>query len=730
MAAGVWLVFGVASLQSQSVNWSGGAGTGLWATAGNWNPSGVPSAASSLVFNAAAANSQWTITLGANRTTAGITFNSAGGAHGFTFAAGNTLTVNAGGITNNDTVTEIFNSAITVGSGQTWNAAAGGLTFAGAVNLGANLSVNGTGLTTISGAIAGTGNLTKSGSGVLALSGTNTFTGSTTVSSGTLSVQNSGALGSSATTTTVASGAALQLSNNITTTNTGTLVLNGTGGGAGALQNTSGNNTWNSGISFGSNATIYSAAGTLLTLGNAAGSSSFALGNRTVTIDGPGDTWVNSNVGVSGDTGGLIKNGTGTLTYYGYDSRYTGATVVNAGSLELVVGPFTGTYGINGSLTIGAGSSNPASAGTVKVDIWTNSYANQISPTSAVTINSDGILNVGAATSVGTLTLNGGQVSISSGIALAPTGAITSNVNSAHETALISGGQLTLGAPTTFNVARDPTIVSDLTVGSILSGAGSLLKTGAGVLTLTGANTYTGATSITAGSLVLGATNALSSSTAVTVGSGATLNLNNYSAVVGSIAGSGAVSLGTGTLTAGGNNTSTTFSGTLSGSGTFAKAGTGTLTLGAGMNLSGGSLVLGGGTLNLGGYSSTFGSLSVTSDSIIDFGAGASSLSILNSITIGTGVTLTVANWVDGVDYFYSMLNPGSATLGQIVFNPPAYTNAQTTWQPYDHEITPVPEPRAYGLLLVTAAGAAVWWQRRRTALREGEEAAQARSDF
>jgi autotransporter-associated beta strand protein len=634
-----------------------------------------------------------------------------------TFSAGNnatgTFTVTVNGTVNNVAGITFEEGAVTLGG-------AGTLTLTGtpALNVAAP-SAN------ISAILAGTVGFSKTGAGTLTLSGANTYTGATNINAGVLSIQNSGALGTVANTanTTVASGATLQLANGVTTTNGGTLVLNGAGAGSGALQGVGGTNTWESAIALGSDATIFSAtAGNILYLNsNYVSAHTLTLGNHTLTVDGPGDVWANANVGVAGDTGGLIKNGTGQLTLFGYNTFYTGATVVNAGSLELVVGAFTpGWHGINGPLTIGAGSANPSLAGTVKVDIWGaghsdgSSYPDQIAPTSAVTINSDGILNVGASTGLGSLTLNGGQVSISSGQTITPSGNITSNTNSAHQTSLISGGVLSLSTGNV-SVARDSTLASDLTISSAISGT-NLNKTGAGILTLSGANTYTGATNINAGTLRLGANNVIPNASAVTVQSGATLNLNNYSDTVASLAGSGIITLGSGTLTAG-DSTNTTFSGSFTSgdTGTFAKTGTGTLTFGSGMNLSAGTLQLGGGTLNLGGFTSTFNALSVTAASVLDFGAsGSSILRILNSVTVSSGVILTIQNWTDSVDYFYSLVSPSVASLGRINFAVPPVSGAR--WQSFDNQIVPVPEPAAYGaafMLLGLSLGAWRWWRRR-----------------
>ena len=631
------------------------------------------------------------------------------------FAAG-TNTIAASTVTVNGTIASVAGLVFDNGEGP-FTLSGGTLTLIGTPSIEVDATA-----ATISSALAGTVGFTKTGTGMLVLSGANTYTGATTINSGVLSLQNGGALGtaSNASSTTVASGAVLQLANNITTTNTGTLVLTGAGMGSGALQSVSGNNTWDGSMALASNATIFSgtAGNTLFIDDNYVSAQTVTLGNNTLTVDGPGDTWFNANVGVVGDTGGLIKNGTGTLTLYGYNSFYTGATTVNAGSLELVVGPLSpGWYGINGSLTIGTGPSNPAQAGTVKVDIWSNSYTDQISPTSAVTINSDGILNVGASTGMGSLTLNGGQVSISSGQTVTANGDITSNVNSAHETSLISGGTLNLTTGN-INVARDPTLTSDLTISSVIGGTTDLNKNGNGILTLSGGNAYTGNTNINSGTLALGGANVLPTKTAVTVASGATLNLNNYATKVDSLAGSGNVILGSGTLNVAGD-TSTTFSGSFSSTdtGTFEKSGTGTLTFGAGMNAPNATLQLSGGTLNLGGFKSTFGILDVTANSIIDFnGSSGSVLEILNSVIIGAGAILTINDWVNGVDYFYSINNPGATALSQITFT--GFAGDPTKWQSLDTQITPVPEPASYGALMLGLSTLFAGWRlyRRRAA--------------
>jgi fibronectin-binding autotransporter adhesin len=127
-------------------------------------------------------------------------------------------------------------------------------------------------------------------------------------------------------------------------------------------------------------------------------------------------------------------------------------------------------------------------------------------------------------------------------------------------------------------------VTGTITDGGLGSGAGgALIKVGIGTLTLTGANTYSGATTISAGTLQAGSPTGFSANSAFTVNS--VLDLNGFSNTVGSLAGSGTVTNNGGTpatLTAGGDNTSTSFGGLLQDGNAslgLTKVGSGTLTL-------------------------------------------------------------------------------------------------------------------------------------------------------
>lgn len=143
----------------------------------------------------------------------------------------------------------------------------------------------------------------------------------------------------------------------------------------------------------------------------------------------------------------------------------------------------------------------------------------------------------------------------------------------------------------------------------------------------------------------------------------------------------------------------------------------GTLTVSSASALGTGALTLAGGTLRLNTTSVSLGTLSVTGNSTIDF-AGNNTLNLTN-FSINAGVTLTILNWTNGSDFLYATNwtgatkdVTGATPMNQVSFS--GFSGSDTRWQNIDNQITPVPEPSAFGALLLGGLGAIFWWRRRR----------------
>ena len=421
---------------------------------------------------------------------------------------------------------------------------------------------------TFGGELSGIGGLTVAGTGAISLTGANSYSGGTTINTGgTLSGTTTGIQGD------ILNNGALIFDQSLDgdflglLSGTGGVVLNGTG--AIALTNTS--NTFSGGVivnsgvlritsdaALGSGAITLNGGGLDLTLAQLApGRQLITLGQvQQVAVDTGDFVFTGGIVG-----SGIEKVGLGTLTFNYDNSGFSGDIYVNGGTIRALTAQSfgsatihmvdpniqysaTGSYASNIVLEVAAPSSVDPSTLTVDAGIVAT-----ISGSITQTANGDTVQPLVIAGS-GTLVLTNaanswnGSTTINSGATLQGTAATISGGN------IVSNGTLALNQGV------------DGTFGLDISGTGGVTSMGPAELTLSGTNTYSGRTQINAGTLIAGGGSAIGDASAVTVSDGAVLSLT-ASEAIGSLAGAGTVDIGLNTLTVGGDNTSTEFSGSI-----------------------------------------------------------------------------------------------------------------------------------------------------------------------
>ncbi len=272
---------------------------------------------------------------------------------------------------------------------------------------------------TFAGEISGTGGLVKQGAGTQTLSGANTYSGGTTLNAGTLIVGNNAALGSGALTVagaaTLDSSSALTLANAINLGTGLTLggsnalalsgVIDGTGGltkNGGVNLTLSGANTYSGGttlnagtLTVGNNAALGTGALTVAGAATLDTSSALTLGNA-INL-GAGLTLSGSNAlalsGVIGGTGGLTKTGSGTLTLTGANTL-SGNTTVNAGLLKVDGTLSSSNVQVNAGASLG-GAGNLLGAVDIANGAHLQGQSGQILSTGHLTLHSG--TSIGAA---------------------------------------------------------------------------------------------------------------------------------------------------------------------------------------------------------------------------------------------------------------------------------------------------------------------------------------------
>ena len=528
---------------------------------------------------------------------------------------------------------------------------------------------------TISSVLADNTDLTykKTGAGTVVLSGANTFTGAMTVSAGTLGASSNAALGApGGGSTTVNSGAALDILGAVgaepITLNTGATLKTsaGTGSLSGAVT-LAGNSTMDvassatltlSGAVDGSGTWTKTGTGNLITTADntatgalTVGAGKFVLGNNTpagnlnsvasITVASGAALRFNRSdssltfAKVIDGAGGLEKANTGTLILTG-NHTYTGATTVDAGTLQV------GNGGTTGSISATSGVSLVVAGSTLQFNRSDDiTFDKPVTGAGALTQQGAGKLTLSVSNSYNGLTsVNAGTLAVTHASALGGTGTGTTvaggatldlqNVAVGAEPVTLQGttatlktstGTSSLAGPVSLNATTNTIDVgtgAQLTLSGVISGSNTVNKTGAGVLVVSGAaNTHTGAVNVNGGTLLVNGS-LFTSNNAVTVASGATLG--------GSGTINRAVNLSTGATLAPGSMTS-------------GVSGTGKLTVNHGSGLMVGTDTV------LSFQASVPGMQDGTND-FVDVSAGALNLGGAKlTITHTTGGTLGVGNY-------------------------------------------------------------------------------------
>ena len=446
-------------------------------------------------------------------------------------------------------------------------------------------------------------------------------------------------------------------------------------------------------------------AGTGANNGAAAGTGLFLMSGTTTTFNPIGTLTIagtiaddsaaslpsgNGYTAGSGAGAAIDKTGTGTLALSGANT-YSGGTALNGGTLKISNGSALGTGNValnggttgvivdlDGNMSV---ANNFVVSGDPTYNVLTNdttTISGQIGGLGDVVVNNGGagylgtLTLTGANTYSGGTTLDGGALIVSNSSALG-TGAVTLNGGTAGVTVYFNknmtvANDFTVSGDPTFNVLTGDTT----TISGQISGSGDVVVNNGGVFTTgtlvlsNASNDYTGPTTVDGGTLKAGAANVFGSNSAMTVASGAALDLGGFNESIGSLAGAGTVAssvAGSATLTTGGDNSSTTFSGAIqNGFGTVAltKTGSGSFTL-SGTDAYTGATTIDGGTLNVNG------SIASSSGVIVNSGGTLGGTGIVPTTTVNSGGTLAPGNSIGTLTVAGDLnLNSGSTYAVQV----------------------------------------------------------------
>ncbi|MBA4015629.1 MAG: hypothetical protein C0483_00425 [Pirellula sp.] len=570
------------------------------------------------------------------------------------------------------------------------------------------------------GQLYGSGNLTKNGLGTLILrSQQSTFGGNLVIAAGLLQMSGpTGGFGNTTGTTTINSGAALNL-NGQSTTELENLTISGTGlaaSPAGAITNSAGTATFAGPITLAADSTIGTGAtssGTMTLSGGITGPFNLTVNNLgafgtifttasvnnggTITNSGTGTgaTTISSVIGAN-VTSVIQDSATSQLVMGGVANLFSGGLIIRAGVVQ--GGSHANTFGTDANvITLGASS---GSADTTLSTTSSQTYKQAINVASGNT----GVATIIAGTSTGSIVFSGPVTLNNHDVVLGKTGTtgtsqftggftgtgnitINNTVTSTGVINLATGVVNNTGTITNSGSATGSTTIS-APIGANVTG---VIQNNASTLVLSGINSaFVGAVTVSNGILQVSGASALNAFNTVTIASTGTLNVNQSFTIAGlnSIAGA--------TVT---NTSATARVLTLGGTGNYTFAGN--LIANTPANLSLTVALAAGGTQTLTGSNTYTGATSVNRGTLIlDFAQASVLTNILSassSLVFGGGTLSIVGNAAASSQSFttsstaggsYSTLNAvagaGGLTvdLGTMTRNVNSALNVTTTNNP------------------------------------------------
>ncbi|WP_438481951.1 autotransporter-associated beta strand repeat-containing protein [Oleiharenicola lentus] len=552
------------------------------------------------------------------------------------------------------------------------------------------------------GSFTGPGGLSQDGTGKLILNTAMTYTGQTRITTGTLQIGDGGTTGS------LARAIPQDLANGIPGTpvgdiinqaqlvfnRTGTLALDNAITGSGTVTQSGGSTT----TLFGANnfGTLNVNAGTVVLANTNTIAQTNVANNGALTISTGSLTGAVANSGTislerAGDyvntftttgSGLVVQNGGGTAYLNG--TTQSNRLTVNSGYLATIVAN-NETTSLNGQLTVAADTSFIKYGGGTLVLNAGASGAGVLDATSGTTRLAGGNftsdIHVGATLEIVqdmgfTKTISGSHGTVSlvdSELALLGTINVgTTRIDATSKLGLNNGSSLSGSVVNNGLISFDYSFGNDTTFASAVNGTGAFAQNGAGKVTLTGINTATGGATIAANRTLAIAGNGSLSGPVTNHG---TLSLADSGSINGAVTNHGTFAV----ITTAGSRTN--LLGNITGSGTLAFSGAGTVGVG---NLASAATLSDGVTLLTGGSgTSTFskfvsgtgnlsvegtGTLIITGDTLLN---GDVTLT-LGTLQIGDGGatgSVSANHFFNNGTLVYNLGSGATATLGAVSGN-------------------------------------------------------------